>query len=71
MKAFVDFTYRIRYLIFALVAVGVIHFAYTFFWTGDNVFHNTTFVAGFVLGLAMWGASYVINRIMASDKQPR
>ena len=51
MSAFVEFTWRIRYLIWLLVAVGILHFCYTL-WNGTNFFikEDPQFWSGFVFG---------------------
>jgi hypothetical protein len=72
MKAFVDFTYRIRYLLWTLMAVLTIYFCYTL-WTGTNFFlqQSPDFWFGLAFGLVMWGMFHTIKITVQKDKHER
>lgn len=69
MSAFVDFAWRIRYLIWVLVVVGAVHFCYTL-WTGTNFFlkQDLAFWQGFLFGSVTVGMFWVIKATVPPRK---
>jgi hypothetical protein len=69
-NAFVDFCWRIRYLLWGLLAITTAHFIYTL-WSGTNLFLRVGFEFWFGLacGLTLWALAYFI-KITVTPRKP-